>query len=1062
MMSAAPMRHALVGRDQQLAVLRDAWSAARGGRGQLVLLSGEPGIGKTRLAEEAEGIARCHAARVLWGRCHAMEGRPPFWPWVQILRAHALEVGPAPLAEEVDSDTLPLAHLVPELLPHLNTVPAAGVPDSDSARFRLFLGFTALLRRAARRQPLVLVLDDLHWADVTSLRLLEFLSYELAEVPILVVGTYRDVDIRRVTVAADIVGNLLRRARPLALQGFSRDEVARFVANAGTRSLAEAWASRLYEITDGNPFFLDEMVRLLETQGGSLPATGWSVPHGVLATIRQRIEVLDPEVVQLLARATVVGRELDLGFLEAALETPRATLYERLQPAIDADLVRIVADRPGRLRFAHALVHDALHAELPARQAAELHGRCGDLLATRHADAIDSYVTEIAHHYYAAASTGFDPRALEYAERAGIQAMRALAFDEAALQFGRALHLLEQAPESDVRRQCDLLVRLGEATNRAAQGPESVDAYQRAAALARQIGAPAQLARAAIGLCGVGSTWAQYGRSDPELVAVLREALDGLGTTEAGLRARVMARLATELHFAPTPEDTDALSAAAVALARSTGDPSTLAYTLPARLRCSTPDQTNERRSIIDELLALTGGRGELAVHAYVWRLSEALQAGAMAEVAACRHNLEAAVIALRQPRDLWLLPVLRSQQLLREGRLAEAEAEAQSIMEQASLSPNGRMTALVLLYLIRREQGRHGELAEGMRSFAHQSATISAWRTNLAQLYAETGATEAAQAELDLLVSEGLPSLRRDNTWLLAVSGLAGAAARVGKLEQAAILYRALQPYATRHIVAASVYYVAPVSYFLGLLAIRQGRKAEAVSHLHAARDAAQAVGAAILVAHAEAAHAEAMKLDGQIPLAEPSGARTQRRATLRRTGAAWTLTFGGRTAILKARRGLGYLTRLLAAPDREFHVLDLSTPEGEGLPLQVAGAEALLDARARQELRDRVADLRDELDEAEERHDMVRAERLRAELDAIGHHLAQAIGLGGRDRQVSAPAERARAAVTKAIRAAIRQIEEHEPDLGAILTNTIHTGAYCSYVPLQAAEITWEVDGD
>jgi len=539
--------------------------------------------------------------------------------------------------------------------------------------------------------------------------------------------------------------------------------------------------------------------------------------------------------------------------------------------------------------------------------------------------------------------------------------MQALAFEEAGSQFSRALHMLELAPTPDLERRCELLLRRGEATNRAAQVPESVAAYQQAAALARQVGLPVQLARAAIGLCGVGATWAQYGRYDSALVDILREALAGLAPAEAGLRARVMARLATELHFAPTPVDTDTLTGEAVALARSTGDVSTLAYTLPARLRCANPDQTAERCAIIDEILELTGGHGELAVHAYVWKLSEAVQAGALAEVGACRETLLRAVRELHQPRDLWLVPALQSQMLILEGRLAEAERAAAAVLAHDNLSPNGQMAALVLLFLVRREQGRQGELADGLRSFANQSVTVGAWRTNLAYLYAETGAEEAARAEVDALVDEPLSCLRRDNTWMLGAAGLAGATALVGSAQQAAVIYRALEPYAGRHVVAASFSYFGPVSYYLGILAVRQGLRAAALAHLDAGLAAARAIGAVPYVARALVARAQALEME---PSADPDAALAARReaaeiaaalgltaignaaratafagttaerggaperpACLHRQGEVWLLTYLGRTSILKARRGIDYLARLLASPGVEFHVLDLAT---------------------------------------------------------------------------------------------------------------------------------------
>ncbi len=1054
----------------------------------MLLISGEPGIGKTRLAEEAEVLARGDGMHTLWGRCHEIEGQPPFWAWMQILRAQAQTVGAEQVAREINADTLPLAQLVPELLPHLPSLSAKAGPDSDSARFRLFLGLTALLRRWAGQRAILLVVDDLHWADVGSLRLLDFLSYEITQLPIVVLATYRAADLQH-TTRADIIGGLQRRAHSMALVGLSADEVDRFLHSDDAPPLAPAWAKRLHEVTDGNPFFLGEMLRWLDSHRDEPPTASLPLPQGVLAAIRQRLHALPADVVALLGTAAVCGRRFDLRDVADVLGVAEPGVRGQMQPALDREILRSVADHPRQLRFAHALIHEAMLAELPVEQRLDLHRRYGELFEAAGHTAADTLVSEMAHHFYEAAAAGTAAKGATYCERAGELAMQALAFEVAALQFARALHLLDVAHASDPGHRCDVLLQLGDAANRSAQAAESLAAYQSAADLARRNDNPVQLARAAIGLCGIGSTWAQFGRYDPKLIDSLQEALRRLPEKEMRLQARLMARLATELHFAPEQSDTDKLSTDAVLLARQTGDAVTLAYTLPARLRCSTPDQRQERRAILDELLALTGGRGELAVHAYVWRLSEFLQSGEMAEVAACREVLMATVRELRQPRELWLIPALQGQKHLLDGHLDQAEASAQAVLGHENLSPNGRMVALVLLFLIRREQARLGELADGMRTFAYQSATVNAWRTNLALLYAETGDLAGAKAELDALVDEGLTCLRRDNTWMLGVAGLAGAAALVGTPEQAAAIYKTLRPYAERNIVAASFYYIGPVSYYLGTLAQRQGRYAQALPHLDDAIVSARAAGSPAYVARALVAKAaalavvspreeavvrslqeEAHHLTSTLGLraivtkgvgenASPTtlaAVQEARVASLVRVADGWTLSFMGRTSILKARRGMHHLARLLASPQELLHVLDLAGPaarESTALP------EALLDATAKANLRTRVADLRGELFEAEEHNDLARAAASRAEIDAIGQHLAEALGLGGRDRHFNAETQRARAAVTKAIRAAIDQIGLHEPDLAALLTRAVSTGSFCSYTPLKHANIVWDV---
>lgn len=1053
-----PIRHRtpLIGRRRQVAELQAAVAAAAGGRGALVLLAGEPGIGKTRLAEETGAVAAAAGLDVAWGRCHEVAGRPPLWPWVQILRTLTSRFGTDAVAAALGAEAAPLSHFLPGLRPHVPA--AASDPDSDSARFRLHLAFAAFLRWAASQRPQLLVLDDLHWADLPSLRLLEFLSHEIADLPVAVIATFRDVELRQTPTAADLVGGLVRRGSALAVGGLSAEEAAEFVACAAGPQVAATWGVRLHAITEGNPFFLDEMLRLIEARG-SLPDADVPLPLGVVATIRQRLRGLDPEVVDLLGAAALLGRAFDVDLVATVVGGTPAAVRAQLTPALALDVVRALPDRPGRLRFAHALVREALVAELAAPRRAVLHRLCAEALERRADEDAEVQPSEIAHHYQAAVGDdGVASRALAWAERAGDQAMAALAFEEAAAHFDRAVQLLEPAGAAARERRCDLQLRLGDASNRAALGPASIAAYERAAELARRMQAPVPLARAALGLCGVGATWAQFGRSDERLVAVLREALGALPTAEAGLRARLLARLATELHFAPTPADTDALSREAVALARATGDAATLAYTLPARLRCSGPEQRDERGGIIAEILALTGGRGELAVHALAWQVSEALQAGDPAAVAAARTALLAAVREMRQGRDLWLVPALESQEHLLAGRLAAAESGAEAMLAHEGLSANGRMAALVLLYLIRREQGRLAELADGMRAFAGDAATVTAWRTNLVQLYAEIGNLEAARGELDRIVAPGLAGLKRDNTWMLGAAGLAGAVAIAGSAAQAEIVYDALRPFAGRQVVAASFFYAGPVSWYLGVVAGRAGRVDAARAHLEAALGEARRLATPAWVARARRAQAQWCDADTPVRAAAGPDAGGARCASLRRVGDAWSLEYGGRVSLLAARRGLDHLARLLAAPGHEFHVLDLAVAPGEPA-LAASEAEPVLDARARRELRARVAELRSELAEAEANRDLGRCERLRGELDVVADHLSRALGIGQRVRRGNDAAERARAAVTKALRAAIRQIAAVEPDLGALLDRTIHTGVYCAYAPLREAAVEWRV---
>jgi len=1099
MQTAIPSPHPLIGRRRPLEDLQRAVERARTGSGSLVLLSGEPGIGKTRLAEEIAAAAG--DVLVLWGRCHEIEGRPPFWPWVQVLQACARASDPEALAASLSADVIPLAQFAPELRPYLDPALTESLPlSSDAARFRLFQAMTDLLRGLARRRPLLLILDDLHWADLPSLLLLEFLTHELPEVPIAVIGTYREIEVRRAPALSDIVTRLVRRATTIPLAGFNVAEVAQFIACTSGCDVPPEMADRLQRQTEGNPFFLDEIVRLAREGSADLGsgAGGLPISQGVRGTIQQRLAPLTADERQLLAAAAVAGRDFDLPLLEAALATSRAELLERLAAALAIEVVRPIAGRIGCFRFSHALVNETLRESLPSRERAALHQRFGEILEARYENAIDAALPEIAHHFFESAALGNEVKALAYTERAGEQALQLLAYEEAAVQFTRALHLAEIGSGIDPQRRCELLLRLGDAKNRAGQGVESTQAFHEAAALARRNGASALLARAAIGLCGVGTGWTEFGRSDELLVGILREALEQLGTAQPALRARVLSRLATELYWARPAVDTDALSAEAVELARRSGDRAALGYAFIGRLHCiAAPALVAERALLIDEILQISRGDDELALHAHLWRFGDLQQRDRMQEAHECGERLIQAVDASRRPGDQWLADAVHAQRSLLAGQLAEAEGAVEAILAQRTRKANAEQAAVALLFLVRRDQGRQAELAEGMRAFAYENPDVGVWRASLALLYAETGALAEARIELDALSGERLATLQRDNGWTLALACLAITCATCGTNDQAAAIYRILAPYDGENVAGGPFCFMGPVSYYLGLLAAKQGLAPQATRHLESALASAQRAGAPSIVARilvAQAQVLESQSIIGAAPAAElcrkataitgnlglpgapGEGSKTPMaegrspstrtlRAKLRADGDTWMLLFDKRISRLKALKGLDYIDRLLRAPGEEIHVLELTNARPQiGSPAATVqlgtGLAARFDIRVKDEMRARLADLRGELEEAEAHGDIGRAERARAEIDAMGAAVARAVGLGGRDRPSGAAAERARAAVTKAIRAAIREVASHEPILGEALTMTVKTGTFCSYAPLASFAIAWDME--
>src|SRR5262245_9265197 len=578
-----------VGRERELSELGDALDAAAAGRGSLFLLVGEPGIGKTRLASELAAPAADRGMSALWGRCWDAEARPPYWPWIQIIQPLARQGVDEALAAVLGPGLAHLAQLVPELR---HTVPRAAQPtslDSESARLRLFDTTATFLAHAAAQTPLLIVLDDLHWADLPSLRLLEFVANTLPQTRMLVIGTYREVEASQDPAVATVLGRLARSARHIPLWGLSESEVGRFIAIAAGRAAPEAVVQAIHRETDGNPFFVDEVLRCLRPQAGEpwgLPtAASLPISQGVRGAIRQRLAPLPEGARSVLVAAAVIGRAFEIALLAALCERSVEVLLEALTPALEHDIVARVPGTAGRYRFSHALVRETIYEELPPARRVAVHRALAQLLESRYANSPDIPLSELAHHFHEAAAGGDEPKAIDYAARAGHQAMSMLAYEEAVVQYRRALQLLELSGTADLHQQAALLLALGTAHVRAGQDDEARNALRRAAAIARRMPSPALLADAALRHCEVtGLFWTEFGRTDETSVGILEEALAALGGDEVVRRAHVLARLATELCWTAEPARTDALSREALELARQADNPATLAYALLGRI----------------------------------------------------------------------------------------------------------------------------------------------------------------------------------------------------------------------------------------------------------------------------------------------------------------------------------------------------------------------------------------------------------------------------------------------------------------------------------------------
>ena len=843
-----------VGRAGELAALTADLDAAVGGQGGVVLVAGEPGIGKTRLSEELAARAAARGAVVLWGRCWEGAGAPSFWPWVQVVRGYVqVQAGdPASLRHDLGAGAADIAQLVPAVHDCIPDLPIPPPLEPEAARFRLFDSLTGFLRTAAARRPLLLVLDDLHWADVPSLALLRFMSRELEGTGPLVVGSYRQSEVGQGHPLLAAVADLTRgQHRWLLLGGLGQRDVASFVALvAGAEPSAEL-SAEVYRQTDGNPFFVTEVVRLLASQGRLDPAArgavalGGGLPEGVRAVVAERLGHLSDDCRRILEVAAVVGRDFELRVLQPASGLDTERLLALLEEAEAVRVVGAVPDGLSRWRFAHALVREVLYEGLLAARRVHLHRLVGEALETVYAADPGPHLAELAHHLVEAApgSEETAAKAVQMATLAGRRALEVLAWEDAAELFERALAALELAERPGPQHRCELLLAVGEARMAASDVLAARIAYQQAGELARRIGSPEALARAGLGL---GSEFTS-GIVDPAQVGLLEEALTALGKPDSPLRARVLAGLARALVSTPQVERRLALSEDAVQMARRLGDPATLAAVLFGRHLAvwgsERAEVAGERLAIATEVVGLAEqiGDREMALRGRGLRRIDLLELGDLISYDADLAAAERVAEELGQLRYRWQLPLAHATRALLAGRFTQAE----ELMERGLVAGRRAGDQAVgnyytgVIATLRFMQGRFGELIELTRDAATRFPAMVVFRAALAATLAEAGHADQARVEVERLTAGDLAAVPRDPAWSFSLASLALACYHLGEAETAVKLHGLLEPYADRNIVTGRVGAIClgPAAYFLGLLDLTRGLPEQALRRFqHAA----------------------------------------------------------------------------------------------------------------------------------------------------------------------------------------------------------------------------------
>ncbi|MFI8454696.1 ATP-binding protein [Kitasatospora sp. NPDC085464] len=1057
-----PVESELVGRAALLTSLCRAVDGAAAGRGGLVLLAGEPGIGKTALAAEVVRYARSSGVTAVWGLCEDGGVAPALWPWQQIVRAVTGRAGPfapeppgqQPLAEQPPGEQSAGDELPGEGPPRRTSAPAGG---ADS-RLALFDRIAGLLLRDGR--PLVAVLDDLQWADPASVLLLGHLGRRSRHEPLLLIGTYRDVEL-----PDDHPLPALPGAEVVVLGGLDATGVGTLLERFGPPATPEA-AALVHRRTGGNPFFVQQVARLraaaADNPAGSDNPT---VPTAVGQTVARRLARLPDRTARALGTAAVLGRAFTADRLAGVAAVPRAEVPGLLEPALRA---RIVArDGPDGYRF----VHDLFRAELvdrldPARRA-ELH------LAAARALADTAGPAELAWHHGQALPFGPVEPAVRHAVRAGEEAMALLAYEEAARWWQQAVRLTAPDDPAALRLRADL----AEAELRAGARDSAARRFAEVAEAAQAANRPDLLAAAALGLHEAG---VRSDDSPREVVDRLERAEAALaGGPHAAVHAEVLAALARELADGPerdTPRARD-LARRAADRARAAGDPHALATALFAQHDVTwAPGTAQDRLALADGMVAAAVAAHDTALEfeGTLCRFVALLELADPGAADALRRAADAAERS-RLPRARYLVRSRDAAWALLRGRYREADqlsAEASELAEAIGEPDGAGVSATQRIAGALAREGPAGvaaTLAE-CGDAGLPPEFLPHWRCFDHLAADEPGAAAAVLRALP--AAEVLSRYR----WR-ALAGLAfdvEIAVAAGVPEVREDRYRRLLPYERETIViGGGVAVLGPVALYLGLAATGP----EAVRHLTDALDGADRLGARpvavrarlelgrallardpagergrLLLAQALAA-AEELGLDWLRDDARATLARADSDHVFHRDGQLWTLGYRGRTVVLKDAKGLHDLALLLSSPGREVSATRLLG----GPDHPPSGSDERADERARAAYRARLDRLDGEIAEARELDDVPRLARAEEERDALVAELRGAYGLGGRPRRLGDAGERARTTVTARIRDTMRRIEREHPELGRHLAASVTTGRACAYRPAQP--VHWQL---
>ncbi len=877
--TSAESLFAFFGRAVELETLLEAHKrSSNDGHIGVVLVSGEPGVGKTTLVAQSARTAHRAESSVLYGGCDE-DLAIPYKPWAEALTPLVESVPKEDLEGFVAANGLALCHIVPALARRLGEEAPAAVADSDAERFLVMEGVGRLLATVSEAAPLLVVLDDLHWADAASLQLLRHLARSPAAMRVTVVGTFRDSDLSKSHPLTSLLADLRREpaVQRLSLGGLEEVEIIGLLEAAAGHAMTEegvGLAHALRRETGGNPFFVVELVRHLAQNGTFVQGADgmWhlttdlekvGLPGSVREVVAHRVATLGPEIERTLSMASVIGRDFDLTVLAGLLDVDELDLIDQIEQAIAGGLI-IETEQVDRYRFVHALIQHTLYQDLGATRRRRAHQRVAEALEEVGADDPDR-LAALARHWLAATRPTDVSKALHYARRAGEAALAAFAPLDAVSWFSEALELVGGRRAPDGRELCRLLVELGTAQHQAGM-PEQRATLLDAAAMAQRLGDAELLVAAALGSrrgLDVAS------EADSERIAVLEAALDAVGDSDAASRALLLASLGEVVDTRDWRLRRE-LGDAAVAIAQRLEDEAVAADVL---LNCyhfrGQPETSDERLADTAQALAISARLGDpvlrfRACHFRKWACMEVAELG---EADRCLEEMESILERTGLPYCRWEVLLTKAWRSLLAGDTAAAERHNDEALVVGSAlgAPEALGAYGGVLFEIRFEQGRLDELIDLFAQAVADNPALPVLRVAMALGYCAVGRHDEARDLFEPAVAGEFADFPRDYTWTTSMVLAQETAVALEDRAAAELLYEYLLPFG--HLVALTPGTIdGSLSRSLGSLARLIGRLEEAETHLLRALDVHRRIAAPYWIAHTQLDYADVLRDLGRV----------------------------------------------------------------------------------------------------------------------------------------------------------------------------------------------------